>query len=122
MQRPRNPMPGRGHAMAAACMTVLLAACASNVRDDASAAAATRVDVPAIQHPGGENAAWWFRDGAAQAAERGAMRGRAKNVILFIGDGMSLTTVTAARILEGQRNGGPGEENALGWEGFPATA
>lgn len=122
MQRPRNPMPGRGHAMAAACMAVLLAACASNVRDTAAPAAAARVDVPVIQHPDGENAAWWFRDGAAQAAERGAMRGRAKNVILFIGDGMSLTTVAAARILQGQRKGGPGEENRLSWENFPDTA
>lgn len=115
-------MPGRGQAMAAACMTVLLAACASNVRDNAPATAAAHIDVPAIQHPGGENAAWWFRDGAAQAAERGAMRGRAKNVILFIGDGMSLTTVAAARILQGQRKGGPGEENRLSWENFPDTA
>lgn len=122
MQRPRNPMPGRGHAVAAACMAVLLAACASNVRDNAPAAAVARVDVPAIQHPGGENAAWWYREGAAQAAERGAMRGRAKNVILFIGDGMSLTTVAAARILQGQRKGGPGEENRLSWENFPDTA
>ncbi|NUO71997.1 MAG: alkaline phosphatase, partial [Frateuria sp.] len=80
----------------------LLAACAAQpAREDASAA--VRVDVPSVAHPDGENAAWWFRDGAAQAAERGAMRGRAKNVILFIGDGMSLTTVAAARILQGQR-------------------
>jgi alkaline phosphatase len=50
------------------------------------------------------------------------MGGRAKNVILFVGDGMSLTTVAAARILEGQRAGGPGEENRLAWERFPHTA
>lgn len=50
------------------------------------------------------------------------MKGRAKNVILFLGDGMSLTTVAAARILEGQRKGGPGEENQLSWETFPNTA
>lgn len=80
------------------------------------------VDVPAIAHPAGETAAWWFRNGAAQAAARGAMAGRAKNVIVFLGDGMSLTTVAAARILEGQRKGGPGEEHGLSWESFPATA
>ncbi len=80
------------------------------------------VEVPEIAHPGGESAAWWFRNGAAQAAARGAMAGRATNVILFVGDGMSLTTVAAARILEGQRRGAPGEENSLSWEGFPATA
>lgn len=80
------------------------------------------VEVPAIARPGGESAAWWYRDGAAQAAARGAMGGRAKNVIVFVGDGMSLTTVAAARILEGQRRGQPGEENRLAWEDFPATA
>ncbi|WP_133477393.1 alkaline phosphatase [Cognatilysobacter segetis] len=80
------------------------------------------VDVPVIERPGGESSAWWFRAGAAQAAARGAMGGRAKNVIVFLGDGMSLTTVAAARILEGQRQGRPGEENRLGWEDFPYTA
>ncbi len=50
------------------------------------------------------------------------MEGRARNVILFVGDGMSLTTVTAARIHQGQRNGGSGEENQLAWDRFPATA
>ena len=80
------------------------------------------VEVPEIARPGGESAQWWFRNGAAQAAARGAMTGRAKNVILFIGDGMSLTTVAAARILEGQRKGNSGEENRLSWEDFPDTA
>ncbi len=80
------------------------------------------VEVPAVRHPGGETAAWWYRSGAARAAANGAMNGRARNVIVFLGDGMSLTTVAAARILEGQRNGAPGEENLLAWEKFPNTA
>ncbi|MGV8922317.1 MAG: alkaline phosphatase [Thermomonas sp.] len=80
------------------------------------------IEVPDIAHPAGESAQWWFRNGAAQAAARGAMAGRARNIILFVGDGMSLTTVAAARIMEGQRKGGPGEENRLSWEDFPATA
>ena len=46
----------------------------------------------------------------------------AKNVIVFLGDGMSITTITAARILDGQRNGDSGEENRLSFENFPATA
>jgi alkaline phosphatase len=37
------------------------------------ARAGIAVAVPKIAHPGGETAAWWFRDGAAQAAARGAM-------------------------------------------------
>src|SRR3990167_4495719 len=68
--------------------------------------AAIQVEVPRIARPSGETAAWWFREGAAQAAARGAMAGRAKNVIVFLGDGMSLTTVAAARVFEGQRKGG----------------
>ncbi len=83
---------------------------------------AIHVEVPAIARPAGETPAWWYRDGAAQAAARGAMNGRARNVIVFLGDGMSLTTVAAARIFEGQRKGGSGEENRLSWENFPNTA
>ena len=46
----------------------------------------------------------------------------AKNLILFIGDGMGISTVTAARIYEGQLQGQSGEENQLSWESFPHTA
>jgi alkaline phosphatase len=66
-----------------------------------------------------------FQAGRAQAAQRHALSpalGRARNVILFLGDGMGITTVTAARILEGQRRGEPGEENLLAFEKLPYTA
>ncbi|XP_075975455.1 alkaline phosphatase-like [Anticarsia gemmatalis] len=46
----------------------------------------------------------------------------AKNVILVVGDGMSLTTATAARILRGQRRGQSGEDTDLAWDTFPAVA
>lgn len=46
----------------------------------------------------------------------------AKNVILFIGDGMGVSTVTAARIYDGQSRGEPGEENLLSFEHFPSLA
>jgi len=46
----------------------------------------------------------------------------AKNVILFIGDGMGVTTVTAARIFDGQSKGMSGEENVLPFETFPHVA
>lgn len=45
--------------------------------------------------------------------------GAAKNIILFVGDGMSLTTVTASRIFDGQRKGLLGEENNLSFDKFP---
>ncbi len=104
--------------------TLLVSACAStgSAAPDPAKSTALEVDVPTIRRPAGETPQWWFRDGAAQAAHRGAMSGRAKNVILFVGDGMSLTTVAAARILDGQRKGGPGEENRLSWENFSGTA
>jgi alkaline phosphatase len=46
-------------------------------------------------------------------------RGKAKNVILFVGDGMGLSTVTAARILAGQQLGKLGEEHELSFDKFP---
>lgn len=46
---------------------------------------------------------------------------KAKNVILFVGDGMGVSTVTAARILEGQLKGMQGEENNLSFDTFPFT-
>lgn len=56
------------------------------------------------------------RDDAPAAA------GEARNVILFVGDGMGVATVTAARILAGQLAGGSGEEHALSFERFPHVA
>lgn len=47
---------------------------------------------------------------------------KAKNVILFIGDGMGISTVTASRILDGQRKGMTGEENFLSFERLPYSA
>jgi len=67
----------------------------------------------------------WYRAGRLAIermhVERPAAN-RAKNVILFVGDGMSVTTVTAARILEGQLAGEPGEENSLAFEDFEHLA
>ena len=47
------------------------------------------------------------------------LRGTAKNVILFVGDGMGISTITAARILDGQMNGLQGEEHQLSFDKFP---
>jgi len=46
----------------------------------------------------------------------------ARNVILFLGDGMGPSTVTAARILAGQMKGGMGEEHVLPFERFGNVA
>lgn len=59
------------------------------------------------------------RKAVAAARSLEPREGPARNVILFIGDGMSLATVTAARILEGQLRGESGEENLLSFERLP---
>lgn len=67
----------------------------------------------------------WRRDGWSAVDRAKSMKlrtGRAKNVILFIGDGMGISTLTAARILEGQLRDESGEENRLSFEEFPFSA
>jgi alkaline phosphatase len=67
----------------------------------------------------------WRRDGWSMidSAKKVEYKYRkAKNVILFIGDGMGVSTLTAARILEGQLRGESGEENRLSFEQFPFSA
>lgn len=60
--------------------------------------------------------------GVLQAAA-GEERGSAvRNVILFVGDGMGVSTVTAARIFAGQQQGASGEEHYLSFERFPHVA
>ncbi|KAJ8332710.1 hypothetical protein SKAU_G00424990 [Synaphobranchus kaupii] len=49
-------------------------------------------------------------------------RNVAKNLILFLGDGMGIPTVTAARILKGQLSGHSGEETELEMDKFPYVA
>ncbi len=51
-----------------------------------------------------------------------APKKKAKNVILFIGDGMGIATITAARIYDGQSRGESGEENNLSFDTFPNVA
>ncbi|MEM7410687.1 MAG: alkaline phosphatase [Myxococcota bacterium] len=67
----------------------------------------------------------WRRQGQAavqRALDRSPLSRPARNVILFIGDGMGVSTVTAARIFEGQLRGQPGEENTLAFERLPHVA
>uniref|UniRef100_A0A8D8UST0 alkaline phosphatase n=1 Tax=Cacopsylla melanoneura TaxID=428564 RepID=A0A8D8UST0_9HEMI len=54
------------------------------------------------------------------------IKGEAKNVILFMGDGMSLTTITSSRIYKGQskdrlKTEARGEQAHLAFENFPFT-
>ena len=45
-----------------------------------------------------------------------------KNIIIFVGDGMGISTVTAARIFDGQQKGVDGETHSLSFEAFPEAA
>lgn len=56
------------------------------------------------------------------ATPNAATDDNARNVILFIGDGMGVATVTAARIYDGQSQGMLGEEHWLAFERFPNVA
>lgn len=80
--------------------------------------------LPALPVQATESPEQWFEDGQSWVGLRAERTGlpEARNVILFVGDGMSLATVAAARILEGQQRGETGEENLLSFERFPQVA
>jgi alkaline phosphatase len=79
----------------------------------------------AIQAAGPTNPAEWFAAGQQAVKEAKNLKANVKHatsVILFVGDGMGIATVTAARILEGQLRGESGEENFLSFEKLPYVA
>ena len=83
-----------------------------------------------INHATHESSLNWYEQGkeatqkASLHAKQAAINSEknAKNIILFIGDGMGISTITAARIYAGQLEGNPGEENKLFFETFPYLA
>lgn len=66
----------------------------------------------------------YYKTAAARVDARAAGRsfGNAKNVILFVGDGMGISTITAARIHAGQKKGVDGESYQLAMETLPHAA
>ncbi|XP_012942912.1 alkaline phosphatase, tissue-nonspecific isozyme [Aplysia californica] len=73
-----------------------------------------------------ENSEYWRQVGRyalrrAITVARHQNKNLARNIVLFIGDGMGISTVTAARIRAGQMNNRSGEENLLFFERFPHT-
>jgi len=83
-----------------------------------------------LPSPRAETSADWYQSGAATAvANREQMlqallnaHRPAKNIILFVADGMGPATVTAARIHAGQKLGHSGEEHQLEFESLPHSA
>jgi alkaline phosphatase len=84
------------------------------------AAGVARADGPLVQtnDPYFTSAAGELR----AALKRAPNTRRAKNIILFVGDGMGMTTVTAARIRQGERAGRDGVSNKLVFETLPYAA
>lgn len=65
----------------------------------------------------------WYKlaaQGIGERVTRKPIMKRARNVVLFLGDGMGIPTVTAARIYKGQKlRKTSGEEEQLSWDKFP---
>ena len=67
----------------------------------------------------------WFslgKESLTKLQEQQPVIGRAKNVILFVGDGLGISTNTAARFYKGELDGNKGPEENLVFENFPHTA
>lgn len=83
------------------------------------------LSAPASADPAPQAGDAYYAIGQETLAARRAVKPnkkRARNVILFIGDGMDPTTISAARIFDGQSRGEAGEENFLAFERFPYLA
>ncbi|XP_026759498.3 membrane-bound alkaline phosphatase-like isoform X2 [Galleria mellonella] len=75
-------------------------------------------------NPAERTAQYWVEE--AQAGIRARVKhdksdGVARNVVMFLGDGMSVPTLAAARTLLGQNRGRTGEESQLSFEEFPTV-
>ncbi|WP_448568016.1 alkaline phosphatase [Thalassotalea ganghwensis] len=83
------------------------------------AASATADVIPSIQKE-----SQWYKADQQKLVDKvnRTTSNKAKNVILFVGDGMGVSTLTAARILAGQQQGQSGEEGYLSFENFPYSA
>jgi len=97
--------------------TLSLAACAT--APEAADTAPARVSTAPKQ-----SADAYYTSAAAAVDGRITERGikRAKNVILFVGDGMGISTITAARIYAGQSKGLDGESYHLAMDDLPYSA
>ncbi|MBQ1782374.1 MAG: alkaline phosphatase [Gammaproteobacteria bacterium] len=99
-------------------LTVLAKAVASALLASAAQAAVL---------PAHQTSSSWYTSAASDISAKAMTTprtGTAKNVILFVGDGMGVSTLTAARIYQGQKKAGNqgGEENRLSFETFPYSA
>ncbi|CAH1639377.1 unnamed protein product [Spodoptera littoralis] len=104
-------------------VAVLVAACVRGDRyhpaDPGSRAAAA-----AVVNRAETSANYWAQEAQAAINARLAHKEsvkKARNVVMFLGDGMSVPTLAAARTLLGQRRGDTGEEAKMHFETFPTV-
>ena len=67
----------------------------------------------------------WYKEGVKLVEDNLKVKpnlNTAKSAILFLGDGMGITTITATRFLDGEQRGKSAEKNVLSWEMFPWSA
>ncbi|MGB3624433.1 MAG: alkaline phosphatase [Henriciella sp.] len=103
-----------------------LAACAASVSQPASSDATARQSADTgrsgvVPQQAGDS---YYESAASSVAARAgdSFAPKAKNVILFVGDGMGVSTVTAGRIYAGQTRGVDGESYRLTMEQLPYSA
>ena len=122
-----------GLAIFAATLITQVAGAQSSAEEEAKTPAEQEAETPAEQERGTKPAVqgpetvedWWNAGQRFIDANRRLQRNirRAENVILFVGDGMGISTITAARIREGQLLGlKGGEQNRLFFETLPYVA
>lgn len=98
-----------------------LAACAATADQGADTREASMTRPASVPQQAGDS---YYASAAASVDARAgaAFQPRAKNVILFVGDGMGVSTVTAGRIYAGQQKGLDGESYQLAMESLPWSA
>ena len=88
-------------------------------------AAAPLAGLPAAAQDLPQAGSAWYTDAQAVIEARKAAQpntNTAKNVILFVADGLGVGTNYAVRLFDGQQKGMLGEENVLPYEAFPNVA
>lgn len=118
----------------ATSLLVFSALSACSAQSDTATEQANAASTPAVETPRAQSAPsalanqekdHWFTlaEESLQAnLAKQPIKGPAKNVILFIGDGMDPTTITVTRIYDGQTKGLSGEGNILNMEKLPHLA
>ena len=105
-----------------ACALLLLSACTTVPQSTAPMQTSEPITVPQTQFSGKQGSFDMGRLAVENRLNQPKAPKRAKNVILFVGDGMGVSTVTAIRIHAGQKMGETGEEHILAMESLPHTA